>query len=135
MQWTTERFPTFECQVRELADQHKELVDEPMHLAIAYDPGRDMRDIFLFELLGNFGRGEVSPDGELFEVTFRPSDDFPLERDQRIHLVLSSPQEFRVALAQHWTSAEELRAAVGCGDYIVVFEDETGHEFLSLLRE
>ena len=68
--WTSGRFPQFEAQIRELTSQHRELEDEPLHLAISYAPKRDPQDIFLFEVVGGNGSGIVSTEHELFEITF-----------------------------------------------------------------
>jgi hypothetical protein len=134
MQWTLSRFAHLEGQLRELADQHREFKDEPLHLALAYDPGRSESDVHLFELLGNFGRNEVSDEGKLFEVSFdltrNPIDGLP----QRLHLILSNPVEMKAALEQHWPTAEEIRNAVRRGDFEVLHEDETGHTLMDQLR-
>ena len=64
--WSSERFPQFEQPIRTLTEQHRELKDEPLHLAIAYGPLRDQQDIFLFEVIGGAeyqsGRGFVRDD-------------------------------------------------------------------------
>ena len=47
--WTADRFPQFEAAIRHLTEQHRELVDEPLHLAVSYLPAtRDQQHIFLF---------------------------------------------------------------------------------------
>src|SRR5438067_264509 len=135
MQWTTQRFPGLEGQIRDLVRQHLEIRDEPLHLAMTYEPGRDSSDLFLFELAGNFGGNEVSPDAQLFEVTFDSTPNFPMEPNQKLHLVLTNPEEFRVALDQHWQLAEEIRDAVRRGDFEVLHSDELGQEALRLLNE
>ena len=112
----TQRFPRVERQIRDLARQHRELRDEPLHLALTYEPGRDTPDIFLFELLGNFGGNDVNPDAKLFEVTIDSTPSLTMEPNQRLHLVLTNPEEFRVALEQRWPTAEEIRDAVRRGD-------------------
>jgi hypothetical protein len=58
--WTSERFPQFETAIRHLTDQHRELKDEPLHLAISYGPIRDQQDIFLFEVIGST-RESINP--------------------------------------------------------------------------
>ncbi len=98
MKWLSQRFPHLRRQLLDLAKQHLEIADQPLHLAIAYDPGRDSQDIFLFELLDNFGGNEINPDAQLFEATFGSSKGFSLEPDQRLHFILTNPEEFR---AQH----------------------------------
>jgi hypothetical protein len=135
MRWTVQRFPGLERQIRDLAEQHREFRDEPLHLAIADQPGRDLNDIFLFELLGNFGGNEVTSDARLFEVTFESSPSFAMEADQKLHLVLSNPEEFRVALDQQWPTAEEIRTAVHGGNFEVLHTDKIGRKALELLNE
>jgi hypothetical protein len=135
MKWLNPRFPHLRRQLLDLAKQHLKLRDEPLHLAIAYDPGRDSQDIFLFELLDNFGGNEIDPDAQLFEATFGSSNSFALEAGQRLHLILTNPQEFRTALNQHWPTAEEVRDAVRRGDFEILHSDEIGRDALDLLNE
>src|SRR5207248_11117789 len=78
---------------------------------------------------------EVSPDAQLFEVTFDSTPSFTMEPNQKLHLVLTNPKEFRAALDQHWPTAEEIREAVGRGDFEVLHSDEIGQEALRLLNE
>ena len=135
MTWITQRFPGVERQIRDLARQHRELRDEPLHLAMVYGPGREPLDIFLFELAGNFGGNEVSPDAQFFEVTFDSTPGFTMEPNQKLHLVLTNPKEFGAALDQHWQTAEEIRDAVRRGDFEVLHSDEIGQEALRFLNE
>ena len=68
--WTADRFPQFERAMRRLIEQHRELEDEPLRLAIAYLPAnRDPRHIFLLEVIHAFGES-LNPERDLFEVTF-----------------------------------------------------------------
>ena len=46
--WTSERFPQFEPAIRRLTQQHRELEDEPLHLALAYLPRRHGQEIHQF---------------------------------------------------------------------------------------
>jgi hypothetical protein len=126
VRFTIDRYPHLERSLRELAVHHREFQDEPLHLALLYDPGRDPRDVFLFELLGNFGRNAVGPEPELFEVTFGATEALPLSAGQRLHLVLTNPVELKAALAAGWPSANEVREAVRRGDIEVLFEDDEG---------
>jgi hypothetical protein len=135
MKWTIRRFPGLEKQIRDLAQQHREFQDEPLHLAIAYEPSRDSHDIFVFELLGNFGGNEVTSEAKLFEVTFDSTPNFTMKPGQKLHLILSNPAEFRAALDQHWTTAEEIRTAVRRGKFEVLHSDEIGQEAMELLNE
>ena len=135
MKWTISRFPGLERQIRDLAEQHREFRDEPLHLAIAYQPNRDPQDIFIFELIGNFGGNEVASDAQLFEVTFESTPSFTMEPGQKLHLVLSNPKEFREALDQLWPTAEEIREAVRRGHFEVLHSDKIGLKALELLNE
>src|SRR5438128_11651738 len=83
--WTSERFPQFEPAIRRLTEQHRELEDEPLHLAISYGPSRDEQDIFLFEVIG--GTESMNPEGDLFEATFLPASGFPLAPGHKRHLI------------------------------------------------
>ena len=134
MQFTTERYPHLETSLRDLARRHRELEDEPLHLALLFDPGRESGDVFLFEILGNFGYGEVGEDGDLWEVAFGPTSSLPLATGQHIHLILTNPNEFRFALSADWPTAIEVRDAVRRGDFEVLYEDEVGQTALGWLR-
>ena len=103
--WTSERFPQFEKEIRRLVEQHRELEDEPLHLAIAYQPGapRDQLDIYLFEVIG--GLGERNPDKELFETTFEPNNRLQAGFSQRLHMTLTTPLEFTAAVEEKWKTA------------------------------
>lgn len=98
-----------------------------------YEPGRDSPDLFLFELLGNFGGNEISEDPQLFEVAFGPALGLELEAGRKLRLILTHPEEFRLALKQHWSSAEEIRAAVRRGDFEILHSDEIGQRALEVV--
>ncbi len=135
MPWTTSRFPGLEGPLHEMIEQHRELNDEPLLLAMIYDPGRESPDIFLFELLEHFGQDLIEPDRTLFEATYGTGLGLPLEPSQKLHLVLTHPEELRVALEQDWDTASEVRSAVGRGDYEILFMDEKGERALELLHD
>lgn len=131
--WISDRFPQFESAIRQLADQHRQLKDEPLHLAISYGPERDRQDIFLFEAIG----GNVSrlcEDHELFETVFTSHSGFPMRTDQNLHLVLATPSELETALREGWPSAEEIGKAIEAGDFQVLHADEVGQRLLNSLR-
>ena len=106
-----------------------------MHLAVSYDPGRDCEDIFLFEVVGGFARGEINPERDLFETAFFSTPEFPLAAGEKLHLVLTSPEELSVALAEGWPLAIELRRAIRRGDFEDLFHDEQGIRCLELIRD
>lgn len=133
--WTTERFPQFEQALRRLTDQHRELDDEPLRLALAYQPGlpRDQQEIYLFEVID--GRGDSNPDKELFETTFEPNGRLQSGFDQRLHLILTTPAEFENAMEEHWKAAEEIVDALRGGDCQVLYSDALGAEILDRIEK
>ena len=134
-EWTSERFPQFEMEIRRLTEQHRELEDEPLHLAIAYQPGppRAQQDIYLFEVIG--GWGESNPDKELFETTFEPNGRLPTGFSQRLHMILTTPVEFKTALGEKWKTAEEIVNSARWNDYQVLHSDAVGGEILDLINK
>ena len=132
--WTTERFPQYESSLRRLIDQHREIEDEPLHLAISYQPRRDSQDLFVFEVIGGPIDG-VCPERDLFEVTFESSVGLPLHSGERMHLVLTNPREFQRALDEDWPLAKELQDAIRDRDYQVLFADTEGDRILRQMRE
>ena len=133
--WIRERFPRHADDLRRLTDEHRLLTDEPLHLAVAYDPGHDSQDVFLFEVVGGFAGGQVSPDRNLFEVTYGASSGFPSINGEQLHLILTSPEEVSVAIREQWPLAVEVAHAIRTGNFEVLFEDETGARLLELVRE
>jgi hypothetical protein len=133
--WTADRFPEFEPEIRRLAAQHQELEDEPLHLAISYQPGtRVQQDIYLFEVIGGIGAG-TNPDRDLFEVVFEATPEFPMAPRERLHLILTTPEEMEVALRDGWPLAAEVVGAIRAGDYKELHADETGQRALARLQE
>ena len=126
------KFPDYERQLRKLVAEHKKIRDEPLIWAIYYNPGRKCKDIFLFEVIENFGNGTIDPDRDLFKVTYGRASGFPLEEDQALHLVLTNPDEFQRAAQQQWKRFKELKSAVGRGDYKIV-SPLKGHQNLQNL--
>ena len=120
--------------LRRLTEQHRELVDEPLHLALSYEPAtRDQGHIFLFEVVSSSGES-VNPDRDLMEVAYASTPGFPMGPDEELHLILTYPSELKVALEQGWPLANELVDAIRAGDYAVVFQDEVGERTLGLLQ-
>jgi hypothetical protein len=105
------------------------LADEPLLLAIYYKPDREPQDIFLFEVIENFGDGAIDSDQELFEVTFGASSGLSLEPGQLLHLVLTNPSEFEKAARANWSLMEELRQAIAAGNFRVLYSHP---DYLSL---
>src|SRR5205809_168416 len=130
--WTSKRFPQFEEAIRALTEQHRELEDEPLHLAISYGPPRDQQDIFLFEVLG--GDDSVSPERDLFETTFESVPGIPTGFSDRLHLVLTNPLELKKALKEGWPLAKEVVSAIQAKEYKVLHSDPVGERVLGQIR-
>lgn len=119
-------FPGFTREIQRLVNEHRQMADEPLLLAIYYRPEREPQDIFLFEVIENFGGGAIDPDREMFEVTYNSTSGFPLEPGQRLHLLLTNPKEFETAVRDNWPSLQELRRAIEAGDFRTLHSD-SGH--------
>ncbi|MCX7014596.1 MAG: hypothetical protein NTW86_18940 [Candidatus Sumerlaeota bacterium] len=123
----------FRVRKRKLASlvrEHLALKDEPLLLAAYYVPRRKPKDIFVFELIENFGDNTVSPAREFFEVTFSSSKDIPLEPGQQVHLVMTNPEEMEVALQEGWKNAQELKEAKRKGKFWVLHQDARAFDVL-----
>lgn len=109
--------------VEKLVNEHRQLRDEPLLLAIYFEPLRSSGDIFLFEVIDGFGAGMVDEDKKFFEVSYAATSSFPMEQGQRLHLVLTSPEEFEVAVQEGWDSLDEVRDSIRAGNAITIFAD------------
>jgi hypothetical protein len=119
--------------IRRLTEQHRALEDEPLHLALPYGPPRDREDIFLFEVIG--GTESLNPEGDLFEATFLPALGFPLAPGQKLHLILTNPEELKEAVRRDWPLAQEILQALRSVDnHQVLHADKVGRKILQFLR-
>ena|ERR1035437_1108752 len=73
-----------------LIADHQKIPDERLLLAIYYASERDPQDLFLFEVIENFGGNGIDDEQELMEVTYASTPDFSLEGNQSLHMVLTS---------------------------------------------
>lgn len=132
--WTSDRFPHFEQAIKRLTEQHRELEDEPLHLAVAYLPAkRDQQHIFLFEVIGTPGES-INLERDLFEATFGATAGFPMAQNEQLHLILTNPRELEIALVQSWPLACQVVNAIRDGDYEVLYKDEVGERVLASLQ-
>ncbi|MGO8902325.1 MAG: hypothetical protein ACLQU5_28845 [Isosphaeraceae bacterium] len=132
--WTADRFPQFEAAIRRLTEQHRELVDEPLHLAVSYLPAmRDQQHIFLFEVIGGPGES-INSERDLFEAIFETSPGFPMGPNEQLHLILTNSRELEIALREGWSLASEVVNAFRAGDYEVLYKDEIGKRVLDKLE-
>jgi hypothetical protein len=108
-------------QVERLVEEHRKLQDEPLLLAVFFEPDRNSHDIFLFEVIDGFGAGTIDEDQKLFEVSYASTPSFPMPAGQHLRLIMTNPQEFDAALQERWPSLEEIRQAVKGGRSQVLF--------------
>lgn len=123
---TDSRFPALADRVKALVEEHRELKDEPLLLAVYYAPERQPQDVFLFEIVDGFGNNDVDPDREMFEVTYAATPALPLAADQELHLIITNPTELKVALEQGWELVTELRDAKRDGKAEVIYSGPRG---------
>ena len=116
-------YPYYQDLVRDLVEQHRELVEEPLLLAIYYEPHRLVGDVFLFEVLDHFRGGALDESGDILEVLYGSTVHFVLEpMDAMLHILLSNPDEFRAATGRDTTKIKELREAFRNGKAQIVFD-------------
>jgi hypothetical protein len=132
---TTSNFHSHLKDIKKLVAEHKKIKDEPLLLAIYYQPRRDPQDIFLFEVIDNFGRGAVSDEKEFFEVTYGSTSGFLMESGQRLHLILTNPEEFALAVNKAWPQVRELQDARADSQYEVIFKSKTHEHLERMLHE
>ena len=117
-------YPNYAEQMKELVAQHRELVEEPLLLAIYYSPGRDENDVFLFEVLDNFNGASIETDGDLLEVLYGSTPHFDLhDRDARLHIVLTSPEELLKAAANGTKRFQEVKQALADHRSQIIYGD------------
>lgn len=131
--WAIESFPQFEEALRRLTNEHLELKDEPLHLALAYSSPRDSQDIFLLEVIGFRVESDES-EGNFFEVSYANTADFSMEPEQKLHLILTDPKELKTALRDAWPTMVEIVGAISRDDFKVLFEDEVGQQLLTEIQ-
>ena len=107
--------------IEALIEEHRQFQDEPLLLAMHYDAGADPREIYVLEVMDNFGLNNVNPDRELFELTYWSPNRHEPDAGRSWHLVLTNPKEFAVALREGWDQAKKIQRAVDAGRYEIPF--------------
>ena len=128
-------YPEYEAQVRDLVDQHRKLKNEYLHLAVYFaPPRRGKRDIFLFEVIENFGGNAIDPNEKLFEFGYGSTPGFRLPAGASLRMVLTNPAEFHHAIQHNWKGVQELRAAQEADHAIVIYADKIGKQLWATLK-
>lgn len=132
--FTESRYPQYADQIRRLAEEHRSFQDEPLHLALTFDPGKDDGDIYLLEIISNFGEDEPDPKKELFEIAFSSSESLQLGANHKLHLLLTNPNEFRLACRENWDWIRALRRAIERDAYETLYADDTGKQLMEAVE-
>ncbi len=128
-------FPAYRNVVQELVEEHLELTDQPLLLALYYVPDRDSNDIFLFEVADKFGGNRVTEENAFMEVTFGANSGLRIGKKQRLHLIITNPNELRAAIRNKWPDVVEIGKAVAQERYQQLYAaSEDGENLLRDLR-
>ncbi len=114
-------FPGYHEVVQELVEEHLEIKDQPLLLALYYAPDRDSNDVFLFEVADKFGGNRVTEEKAFMEVTFGADSELRIGKKQRLHLVITNPNEFRAAIRNRWPDVVEIGKAVAQQRYQQIY--------------
>ena len=112
---------------RELIDDlvlndHKELDDTPLSLALYFESHRFPHEECVFEVLHRFGMDEVGSERMIFQVQFGPTRNFPLPEGDRLHLFLTNPTEMAYAIENGWPEVYDLCRAIQSERYAKIYQ-------------
>jgi hypothetical protein len=132
---TIATFPDYKEQVQNLVGQHRKLRKGNLHLAVYLaPPKRAKRDIYLFEVIDDFGGGQIDPEKKLFTFAYGSTPGFPLPEGVRLWMILANPTELNAAIQGNWPRFVEIRAARHAEKAIVVYADMKGKKFWNQVR-
>lgn len=128
-------YPNEFAQAQQLITQHRQLEQQPLLLAVYYAQGNDPDGVYLLEIISEFGYNEVSDDQDMFEMEYGSTAGFPLPTGSHLHILLTNPVEFSIALRQGWPALAPLKSAIEQGNYRVVYQEGEGMELMAALQE
>ena len=117
-------------------NDHTELKDTPLILAIYFESRQSPHEECVFEVLHRFGLDEVSEIGSIFQIQFGPTHNFPLPEGDRLHLFLSNPNEMMYAIEHGWSEIHDLATAIQAGRSEVIYrcpDDPSADQVLTAL--
>lgn len=123
----------YEKDLQQLLSKHLAIQDEPLQLALWFQPDRDKEAVFVFEVADNFGNNDVDPEKEFLEISFPPSSDLPFGGHD-IHLILTNPEELKIAHQERWKSLQEILQSIQQNRYRILHKSEQGEDLWSLIR-
>ncbi len=129
---TIVKYPDYKEAVKRLVEQHRRTRKNRLHLAVYLaPPGRLKRDIFLFEVLDDFGGGRIDAEKKLFTFAYGSTPGLPLPEGVRLWMILTNPTELDKAIQEDWPRVAEIRKARNAGNALVIHADSKGKRFLS----
>jgi len=132
---TIATYPDYKAPVEKLVQQHRTLRNEHLRLAVYFaPPKRPKRDIYLFELIDDFGSGQIDPDRKLFSFAYGSTPAFPLPPGVSLRMILTNPTELETAINEKWKRLDELRDARSNGKAIVIYADAQGKKFWNKIK-
>lgn len=118
-------------------NDHTQLEDTPLSLAIYFRSRRVPDEECVFEVLHRFGFDEVSEEHSVFQVQFGPTHNFRLPDGDRLRLFLSNPTEILYAVENNWPELNDLCGAMQLDQYKVIYhrpEDPDANKVLTALQ-
>ncbi len=120
-----------------ILNDHTELKDTPLALAIYFKSRQWPNEECVFEVLHRFGLDEVSEVRSVFQIQFGATQNFPLPDGDRLHLFLSNPIEMMYAIEHGWPEIHDLVRAIQAGSYEVIYgcpDDPSADQVLAALK-
>lgn len=117
-----------------LVGEHRKLKNEPLHLAVWFVPSPGDEHIYLFEIIGGFGAGTIDENRQILQFAFGMNSGFSLKINQELRILLTSPEEFSVAISEGWDAILKLREAKSAQKYCVLYADRFGKRFWEAVR-
>jgi hypothetical protein len=135
MPTTLATYPDYKDQVKKLVQQHRTLRGERLRLAVYLAPSnRPKRDIYLFEVIDDFGGGRINPDNKLFTFAYGSTPGFPLPEGVSLWMILTNPAELDKAIQENWARVGEIGKARNAGKAIVIYADAKGRKFWNEIK-
>ena len=132
---TVATYPEYQEQVQELVEQHRERRKDRLHLAVYFGPANRKRsDIYLFEVIEDFGGGRIDPQKKLFAFAYGSTPGLPLPEGVSLWMVLTNPSELDVAIEQNWAGIGDIRKAKNAGRAIVIHADAKGKRLWNKIK-
>ena len=123
------RFPDYLEQVEALVDDHRQLKDHALVLAIYYEVPSNPQDVYVLEVLLGLGVPSdtkdfiPTDDTDFFDAEYGSTDGFPMDNDSQLHLVLTSTVTFMYAKDWNWPQYQLIHEAVQKGRYRLIYKD------------